>query len=291
MYLLGRDTVSASQLARRFEVSRRTIQRDIDALCRAGIPVTAAHGAEGGYAIVDGFKLTRQIAGKDDYQNIITALKGLDSAYENERVQQTLEKALATMRGGEQRVFIDFAVAREGALGERLRAIEKAIEDGTPLKITYSNAEGVLTERVIEPLALSFQWYAWYLFAYCRQKQGYRTFKLARIAGMEAAQGTFTKAHGNVEALMHAAARTDTRELWDIRLLCKAEARMQIVEYINGKIVGERENGDFVMALNVPMERMWFSLLMGFGAQIEVLAPEKLKVLLRERAQEILSPK
>ncbi len=126
MFLLNRETVSASALAERFEVSKRTIQRDIDTLNQAGIPITSVYGVEGGYEIMDGFKLTKQIAGVDDYLNIIIALKGLSTAYESQKINETLDKALYAMQGGEQQIFIDFSAAREGTLvNEYLHIIEK----------------------------------------------------------------------------------------------------------------------------------------------------------------------
>ncbi len=290
MYLLNREIVSASTLAERFEVSKRTIQRDIEVLNQAGIPIVATYGAEGGYEIMDGFKLTKQIAGVDDYLNIITALKGLSTAYENDKISETLEKALTIMQSGEQRIFVDFSVAREGvSVKEYLSMIEKAIFDKSSLRIDYVSAEQLVSTRQVEPLALSYQWYAWYLFAYCTRKQDYRLFKLQRIVKCEPVPGIFTKEHGNIEELMKIKSETDQRKYYHIHLLCKNEIRQQVLEYLNGNIIEEHENGDFIITMNVPYERMWFSLLMGFGDQIQVLEPEELKVLLKQKAEGILS--
>lgn len=290
MYLLNRGTVSASALAERFEVSKRTIQRDIDTLNQAGIPITSLYGAEGGYEIMDGFKLTKQIAGVDDYLNIIVALKGLSTAYESQKINQTLDKALCAMPGGDQRIFIDFSAAREGiSVDDYLQIMEKAIDEKARLLIEYSNADSFITSRIIEPLALSFRWYAWYLFAYCTEKKAYRLFKLQRIVSCSPTGGTFSKEHGNIEELMKQQSESDKREYLNIRLLCKKEIRQQVLEYLNCCIEQEYENGDFVAAMNVPYERMWFSLLMGFGNQVQVLEPVELKAMLRQKAEDILS--
>lgn len=290
MYLLNRETVSAAALAERFEVSKRTIQRDIDVLNQAGIPIVSTYGANGGYEIMDGFRLTKQIAGVEDYLNIITALKGLSTAYENEKINATLEKALTSMQVGEQRIFIDFAAAREGVLVDKyLPVIDKAIYHKTPLRIEYTNAEQISSIRLVEPLALSFQWYAWYLFAYCTEKKAYRLFKILRISSCEPVDRSFTKAHGNVEALLKSKAVSDKRKIVPIRLLCKKDIRRQVLEYLNSNIVREYENGDFVLSMDVPYERMWFSIILGFGDQVKVLEPEELKNMLRQKAEEILS--
>jgi predicted DNA-binding transcriptional regulator YafY len=290
MHLLNRKIVSASALAGRFEVSKRTIQRDIEALNQAGIPIVSTYGAEGGYEIMDGFKLTKQIAGVDDYLNIITALKGLITAYENDKINATLEKALTSMQSGEQRIFVDFSAAREGILvNEHLRMIEKAIHDKAPINIEYINAEQIASTRLVEPLALSYQWYAWYMFAYCAEKQDYRLFKLTRILKCESASGTFSKEHSNIEGLMKNKSKSDQRKYYHIRLLCKKEIRQQALEYLNSNTIEEYENGDFIITMNVPFERMWFSLLLGFGDKAQVLEPDELKVMLKQKAEEILS--
>lgn len=287
-FLLNRGTVSAAALAERFEVSRRTIQRDMEALSLAGIPVVSTFGTDGGYRIEDGFKLAKQLGGREDYQNILTALRGLYSAYGSRPVGDTLSKALAALGDNAPHVFVDFGVAREGEdINRLLRTLDAAIQAHTPLRLCYVNAEGGCSERVVEPLALSFQWYAWYLFAYCTQRQAYRLFKLPRIASVSPAAGQFCKEHGDVEALMRQQQATDTRSYLSIRVLCKAQIRQQALEYLGRDIVETRENGDFVLALHVPWERMWFSILMGFGDQVEVLSPEAVRQRLRQRAQEI----
>lgn len=114
-YLLNHGTVSATTLARRFDVSKRTIQRDIDTLSVAGIPVLATHGAGGGYRILDGFKLQKQIADDEDYLHIAIALKGLASAYGGAKVAATLEKMLSVAPELRQTVFVDLSAAREDA--------------------------------------------------------------------------------------------------------------------------------------------------------------------------------
>ena len=290
MFLLNRETVSSSALAKKFEVSKRTIMRDIEVLNQAGIPIVSTYGSEGGYEIMDGFKLIKQIAGIDDYLNIIIALKGLSSAYDNGKVNVTLEKVLSAMQGGEQRIFIDFAVAREGLhINEHLLLIEKAIYEKMPLFIEYVNAEGMLSERIVEPLALSYQWYAWYLFAFCTIKKDYRLFNIPRLSSCNPITGSFSKEHGNIEALMKNTVAPDNRKYFHIRLLCKKEAQKQALEYLSSNVVEEYGNGDFIIEMNVPLERMWLSLLLGFGNQIEVLEPEVLRIMLKEKAKEILS--
>lgn len=290
MYLLNRKIVSAAKLAERFEVSKRTIQRDMETLNQAGIPIVSSYGADGGYEIMDGFQLTKQIAGVDDYLNIITALKGFCSAYDNNKINETLDKALTIMQPGEQRIFIDFTAAREDlSINESIRILEKTIHEKRPVLIEYTNALGTFSERFVEPIALSYQWYAWYLFAYCTVKQDYRLFKLSRVTSCKPGNGHFSKEHENAETLMQKKNTSDKRTYYHICLLCKSEVRQAVLEYFNCKVIAEHENGDFTIEMNLPFERMWFSLLLGFGNQVTVLEPEELRMMLKQKAQEIIS--
>ena len=289
LFLLNRDCVSAAALAEKFEVSKRTILRDIDALCMAGVPIVSTFGVKGGYAIPDGFRPLKQMAGAADYGNIRTALQGLLSAYDSAAISATVEKALAALPQGEERIFIDFSAARENnAVNETLKIIDAAIAAQTPLQLTYCDAESRTTLREAEPLALVYQWHSWYLFAFCRKKQDFRSFKLPRIVQCEPLPGTFDRAaYGNIRALMRERGM-GAQEFLDVRLLCKQAARQQAMEYLRGEIEETRENGDCVMRLNVPWERMWFSLLLGFGNQVEVLEPPELKERLKQAAAEVL---
>lgn len=291
MYLLNRNVVSAKELAERFEVSVRTIVRDVDALSLAGIPISSSTGASGGYEILDTFKLNKQITTMEDYLFIITALKGMCSAYDNKKINTTLEKLLTAgyYKDEEQRVFIDFGVVREGEnIPEFVREIEEAIHNKSIIEFDYTDNAGQKSHRTVEPLALNYRWYAWYLLAYCTGKNAYRLFKLNRFTDLTVTDQPIHCEHGNVPELLEKQWSNDTRRYIPMKLLCKAEARVPIMEYMKGKIVEERENGDFVMVTHgIENQRLWFSLLLGFGDSVEVLEPQEIIELLKEKALQI----
>lgn len=116
MYLLNRDTVSARELADRFEVSVRTVQRDMEALGLAGIPVASELGIRGGYRIMESYKLNRQLFSHEEYLQLIVGLQGLFSAYASRQVEDTLEKLLSIApvdKDAEPRLKLDLSVLRE----------------------------------------------------------------------------------------------------------------------------------------------------------------------------------
>ena len=291
MYLLNRNVVTAKELSERFEVSVRTIVRDIEALSVAGIPISSSTGVKGGYEILHTFMLNKQITTVDDYLFIITALKGMCSVYDNKKINMTLEKLLATghYKDDNQRVFIDFSVVKEGKkIPEYVREMEEAIRDKTIIEFGYTDSNGRKNRRTVEPLALNYRWYAWYLLAFCTRKNDYRFFKLNRIEDFVVTDQPTTREHGNIQELLEKQWDSDTRRYLPIKLLCKSEMRVAVTEYLKGEIIEECENGDFVMMIHgIDGERMWFSLLLGFGDSVEVLEPQEVIGMLKKKSFEI----
>jgi predicted DNA-binding transcriptional regulator YafY len=292
IYLLNHDTVSAVKLAERFEVSRRTILRDIVQISLAGIPVKSMPGMNGGYSIMEGFKLDGRLIGTEEQTVIITALKGFLSSYNDKRYHAVLEKISSILPGQQsQHIFLDFGASGENReTQKKLEVLEKAVEDKKTVQISYVNAMGDSSNRVIEPIVLNYRWYAWYLLAYCQTKQDYRIFKLARISEYKSTETLFTKEHGDPAALLEQAFQGVGRRELNITLLCKADVRVQVCEYLDGYIVETYESGDFIMRMyTLEDERMWFAMLLSFGDKIKVLEPEELITRLTATAENILS--
>ena len=264
IYLLNHDVVSAAKLAERFEVSKRTILRDMEQISMAGIPVKSLSGANGGYSIMEGFKLDGRLISAEDQVSIATALKGLLSSYDSNRYNEALEKISSIFpKQQSQHIFMDFGASGENSeIQEKLKSLENAIQEKNVVRISYVNAVGGASSRLVEPIALNYRWYAWYLLAYCQTKQDYRIFKLARISELTLTRKMFTKEHGDSAALLEQAFQGVGRRELNITLLCKAEAKVQICEYLDGWITETLENGSFIMRMNaLEDERMWFAML------------------------------
>ncbi len=290
MYLLNRDRVTANELAEKFEVSTRTIARDINTLGLAGIPVVSDVGINGGYTILDTYKLNRNITTTEDYFNIICSLKGMCSAYDNKKIEATLEKIMATENvQKKQRVFLDLSVCREGEnTNAYLGTLEQAITNEQVVKFDYTGSDNTCHSRIVEPLALSYKWYMWYLFAYCKFKKDYRIFKISRIQNLVVSEDRFEKVHSNIDNLLEKQWGYDDRKTYSVKLKCCGEVRIAVSEYLKGTIIEEYSNKNFIYSFIVPEnERMWFSLLLGFGNKVEVLEPLELRERLNEKAKEI----
>jgi len=292
IYLLNNDTVSAAKLAKHFEVSKRTILRDMEQISMAGIPVKSLTGANGGYSIMEGFKLDRCLINTEEQASIIIARKGFLSAYDTKRYNEVMEKVSSIFNKHQnQHIFLDFGASGENnEIQIKLKVFEEAISAKKAVKISYVNALGESSSRLVEPIALNYRWYAWYLLAYCKNKHDYRIFKLARIIDFESAGTPFGKEHGDPAILLEQSFQGSERKCIDITLQCKAEVKVQVCEYLGGRILETHENGDFIIRMHaLEDERMWFAMLLSFGDKVRVVAPEEIKTRLAETAKNILS--
>ena len=192
--LLQNDRISAPYLADKFEVSRRTISRDIDTLCQAGIPVITHQGTGGGISIANGFKLDKSILTVGELSGIVAALKGLGSVSEQAQVERVLDKlgantdAIISLPGP---VVIDLASHYKGTLTTKIEQIKKAILNTQTIAFDYFYEKGE-SRRTIEPYIVVFQWTSWYVFGFCVERKDWRMFKLNRLWNLTVCEEFFT---------------------------------------------------------------------------------------------------
>ncbi len=293
VYLLNRDIVNANALAEKFEVSTRTIQRDIETLNLAGIPITSIQGINGGYGIIDGFKLDKQITSKEDYQFIIAALIGMSSAYNSKKIETTLEKLLSVSRQEKSvspKVKLDFSVSREGNnIDEYLKIIENAIDKEQIIEFEYTNSYGDKTLRSSEPVGVIYKWYAWYMLGYCCDKKDYRLFKLVRMRNLKKLAESFSIKHESIDNLLVKQEKQDNRKHMEVKILCKKEIRISIEEYFPNARITVKEDGDFILQFHaLDSEIGWKGLLFTYGNKIKIIEPEELKTEFILKAKEII---
>lgn len=184
--LLQQERITAPELAEQFEVSRRTIQRDIEALCRAGIPVTTAQGAGGGISIMEGYRVDRTVLTAPEMQAILAGLRSLDSVSGTRRYAQLMEKLSAgnrTLLSGGTHLLIDLSSWYKSSLAPKIEAIQRAIEQHHLVQFTYDAPKGT-SVRSVEPYYLVFHWSTWYLWGWCQTRQDFRLFKLNRMTAL-----------------------------------------------------------------------------------------------------------
>lgn len=291
LYLLNHGRTPASELAEHFEVSVRTIQRDIDTLCQAGIPIYAMNGVNGGYAISDTFKMNNQLVSHDDFAYIATALQGLKTVTNSRRAGEIFEKITAVSNQSDTGMILDFSVLREGD-EKLLQTLQSAVINQQTVRFSYTNNNGETRMHCVEPVAVIYKWYAWYMLAYNKEKDDYRTYKLVRMRDACITGKGFTKEHQSAEVIMKQcdASYKNTVFLTKVKLHCYHNAVHRIREYLNGKIIEIYEDGSAVMEINiVENEQWWIGVVLSQGKDVKVLEPEHIKERIIDSANDILT--
>lgn len=184
--LLQKEKVTAPYLAEKFEVSRRTISRDIEALCMAGIPLVTASGPNGGVSIMEGYTIDRTLFTSSDMQAILAGLHGLDSVSDTNRYLQLMEKlsvGTSNLLAGDTHILIDLSSWYKSALSPKIELLHNAILTGRRISFTYFSPKGE-SARTVEPYYLVFQWAGWYLYGWCGKSEDFRLFKLMRMTNL-----------------------------------------------------------------------------------------------------------
>lgn len=292
IYLLNHEKVSASVLAERFHVTVRTIQRDMVCITEAGIPVYSNHGKDGGYSILPSYKMKNCEIRRDEQQMIRQALESLASSYANETLAGLIEKYHAVSENTEsRRTFFDFGIAKENQkVQQDNQILEKAIAEERLVTFTYRDAKGQESQRLVQPLAIQYKWYSWYLFAWSVPQEAYRTFKIARISEMQVTPRHADKKHEDVELLIKQAdeAYSDTRVTIEVHFDRKVKSIIE--EYFPDSEMEELDGEILRVWIRVPpRERLWRALLLSLGNQVKVVSPENYRNELIETAQNFLS--
>ena len=181
--LLQKDTVTAPYLAEQFEVSRRTINRDIEDLCKAGIPIMTKQGVNGGISIMENYKMDRTLFTNAEIQDILAGLRSLDSVNGTNRYSKLMEKlsiGSSDFMVGNQSVLIDLSSWYKNSLAPKIEIIRDAIDRCRELEFIYYSPNGE-SIRCIEPYYLIFRWSSWYVWGWCKTRNDFRLFKLNRM--------------------------------------------------------------------------------------------------------------
>lgn len=292
IYLLNHDNVPASYLADRFHVSVRTIQRDIVNISAIGIPVYSSGGRYGGYSILPTYKMINTNIKNEEQQMIIKALESLATSYTNDTLNNLIEKynAIVEKEGG-QKVFWDFTVSKENKMVQDMNAeLERAIEGKKFVSFSYRNAEGRKSEQFVEPLAIHYKWYAWYLFAYSEKNKEYRTFKVARMQNLHTEQRKSYIVHDDIRKLIKESEDAYYQTCIPIEVHFARDEVGLMEEYFPDCPIEWISEQEGRMIINVPAkERLWKALLLSFGDKITVVSPESYKKELIQTARKFLS--
>jgi predicted DNA-binding transcriptional regulator YafY len=313
MLLLHRECVSAPELAKRFAVSARTIYRDVESLCEAGIPIVAYPGSGGGYGIMSDFKIDRSLVRPGEIGQISAALASISAAIGDTRMGQTIDRLEALrarsrnaegprsradivplrptrdaadrdLAAPENYLFIELAPAAR--VREKIGKLRQAIEERRPVRFGYVDAEGRKSSRSAEPAALVFTWQAWYVYAFCRSRGDFRLFKIARIAELELLPERFSPRAVDLDERPWNKGWEESSPFLAARIRFFEASRVE--EHFSAESIELEPEGSAIVTTALPADEWAVSYLLGLGVHFEVLEPEALRRLVAERASAIL---
>ena len=273
--LLQRDKVTAPELAEQFEVSRRTIQRDIESLCQAGIPIATAQGTGGGISILEGYRVDRTVLTTPEMQAILAGLQSLDSVSGTRRYAQLMEKLSAGSGGRDSHILIDLSSWYKTSLSPKIEAIHSAIRQHQTIRFTYfSPRETAL--RTIEPYDLVFQWSSWYVWGWCQTRQDFRLFKLNRMTDLVPGE-PFTPRPAPPPDL---SAERIFPAKYQVTVLFDPACRWRLVEEYGPDSFTIQPNGKLRFTWGFPDADSVLSWVLTFGEGAELTEPEELRLRL-----------
>jgi len=269
--LLQNEKTTAPELARRFEVSRRTILRDIEALSIAGIPVVSTRGGDGGISIMEGYKINKSVLTSDELQALVAGLKGMDSVSQQSHFEGLMAKLAPSnaMISLTDSIIIDLSSHYKDSLSEKIELLKRAITKRRAVRFDYYYPKGE-SVREIEPYFVEFRWSAWYVFGWCRLREDFRRFKLNRLWNLTLTDITFEPRPVSPE---QANASDAFPEQHHIKILFNKSARYRLIESYGLHCYEEADAG-LLLSLDYTNKDYIFSWILGFGDKAEVLAPE-----------------
>lgn len=288
MLLLQRDKITAPELAERFEVSRRTIHRDIEALCMAGIPLVTTQGGGGGIAIADGYKIDKAFLTSEEWQAVLAALKGLDSVSKTPRLAALSDKLGSKGRHitADDTILIDLASHYQAPLVQKIDAIQHAIRERRLFTFCYESKNGP-EHRTIEPHRLVFQWGAWYVLGYCKTRKAFRLFKLNRLSDECAAEVCFAPRAIPAEALDFSGYLE--RKNHHLKALFAGSERYRLIDEYGTGCYAQDASGALLFERDFASYENLREWVWSFGDRVHILEPQALAEERRRQAQNILN--
>lgn len=270
--LLERGQVSAPQLAAQFEVSVRTIYRDIDALSAAGVPVYALPGRRGGFALLGEQVLSRSVLSGDEQERILLALQSLPPA----TADSELLTKLSALFGHAPADWITVDLTRWGESGESalFSLLKNAILTRHTLSFRYAAAGQLPRPRTVLPARLAYKGQAWYLQGWCTERNAFRTFKLSRIADARETGESFAPLPAPPPIEPDAAS---CASLCRVTLRFAPEAAFRVFDEFTHDQISPQADGSFVVHAAFPADGWLDGYLLSFGAAVEVVSPEEVR--------------
>lgn len=293
--LMNRPLIQAKELADMFEVSVRTIYRDIDSINGAGIPVVTYQGAGGGIGLMEGYRLDRNVLTEHELAYIFTALQSVSSygGGEHSLLMEKISSVIppsqtAAFRSKTTQLIVDFSPwGLQRPLEERLSLLKEALEETAAVSFEYVAADGKISRRSVDPYTLVLKGRAWYLYGFCAEREDFRLFKLLRMKSLIKEKRSYVRQELPLKELPWSSGWSDPPDTTPVVLHFSAEGRHLAEDYFDYSELRPDGNGGYTVTVYYPEDNWLYGFLLGFGTAAEVLEPEHIRLRLGEIAARV----
>jgi predicted DNA-binding transcriptional regulator YafY len=286
--LLNKETVTAKELGERFNVSQRTIYRDIEELSASGIPVYMNKGKGGGISLLENYTLNKAMLSEEEKGNIIFALKTLGATKKVE-IDNTLEK-LGSIFGSIN--FIDWIGVDFNPWGvvgnsdKRFEEIKRAILAQKILEFYYVDSKNAKSHRSVKPYKLIFKGQSWYLLGFCCDKEQGRVFKITRMREVKASEITFERKESS--DLFNYNYSNPNFTMITLKLRFKADMFYRLIDYYDENQMLKEEENTYLVTAEFPYDQWIYSHILSYGDSVEVVEPQFIKDEIKRRLLSML---
>ena len=294
LILLEQQRVGAQELADRFEVSVRTIYRDMEAINQAGIPVRSTSGVGGGFEIMEQYKLDRTVFSTDDLSAILMGLSSLSGMMRGDELVNALAKIRSfipvdrakSIELRANQIYIDLSPW----IGNRnvqpyLERIKAALQQSRLLSFDYAGRHGTKTARIAEPYQLVLKSNHWYLHGYCHTRNDFRLFKLARMSGLRVKDEEFSPREFPKPQLDASEVIAKMQTIIKIRIHPSILDR--VLDFCTQEDVSPDGDEHYTVQFPFIENDYYYGILLSFGDKCECLEPLSVRAELKRRIRNI----
>ncbi|MFC3803665.1 helix-turn-helix transcriptional regulator [Cohnella sp. GCM10012308] len=287
--LLERGTVTAPELAERFEVSVRTIYRDVEALSQAGVPIYASQGKGGGISLADRFVLNKSLLSDKEQDEILFALQSWSAAQFPDSDEVFSKLSSLFRKSSTNWIEVDFSSWGSGQKQKELYALLKqAILEHKVISFTYISAAGERKNRRAAPLKLLFKDRAWYVETHSLEQNALRTFKITRMLNVRFEHDDGVELQKLQQSKVEAAGTevpTDKPPRIALVLRVEPAGAYRIVDEFKEEDISKQEDGSFLVTADLPPGEWLFQYLLSFGDLLEVIEPASVRMEIKRQTE------
>lgn len=282
--LLSNETMTANELANYFEVSMRTIYRDIESLSELNIPIYMSKGKNGGIRLLDNYKLDKALLSGEEQDQILFSLQGINKLQvDKNNIYEKMKNIFS--RNDENWFEVDFSVWDQSDVHkENFEIIKNAIIKKNVIEFLYFNSYGTYKVRKVEPLKLYFKYNSWYLCGFDVDKKDYRFFKIMRMKNLKLLEETFER-----KIINNLNLRDTPSKIIKLVLQIDKKLTYRVYDEFEDSCIKKLDDGNFIVTVEFPLSDWIYGYILSFGEFVKILEPEDVKNEIIDRLKKSLN--